>query len=170
MTLIVCPECKKQISNQANACVYCGYPIASKKQQKLYHIRRSSAQKSDSKKFHQFLMGNFHMSVDEANACTKYYRSFANNVSLTDAQKLQKMFSDNNLYVVIEEHLDITKQSVPLNLQEYLVSSNAPRCPKCGSTSITTGARGVDGFWGFLGASRTVNRCANCGHSWEPRG
>lgn len=51
-----------------------------------------------------------------------------------------------------------------------MISKPKPICPKCGSTSITTGARGVDGFWGFLGASRTVNRCANCGHSWEPRG
>lgn len=45
-----------------------------------------------------------------------------------------------------------------------------PTCPRCGSTYISTGARGVDGFWGFFGASRTVNRCANCGYSWEPRG
>lgn len=44
-----------------------------------------------------------------------------------------------------------------------------PKCPICGSTSITTGARGVNNFWGFLGASRTVNRCGNCGHTWTPR-
>lgn len=44
-----------------------------------------------------------------------------------------------------------------------------PKCPRCGSTSITTGARGVNNFWGFLGASKTVNRCGNCGHTWTPR-
>ena len=44
-----------------------------------------------------------------------------------------------------------------------------PKCPICGSTSITTGARGVNNFWGFLGASRTVNRCGNCGQTWTPR-
>lgn len=47
---------------------------------------------------------------------------------------------------------------------------NTPKCPKCGSTAISTGARGVNNFWGFLGASQTVNRCANCGHTWKPRG
>lgn len=48
--------------------------------------------------------------------------------------------------------------------------SLALKCPKCGSTNISTGARGVSFFWGFLGADKTVNRCAKCGHTWKPRG
>jgi DNA-directed RNA polymerase subunit M/transcription elongation factor TFIIS len=47
-------------------------------------------------------------------------------------------------------------------------TSNQVHCPKCKSTSITTGARGVNQFWGLLGASKTVNRCANCGYTWKP--
>ena len=43
-----------------------------------------------------------------------------------------------------------------------------PHCPKCGSTNITTGARGINFFWGPIGASKTVNRCANCGYTWKP--
>lgn len=43
-------------------------------------------------------------------------------------------------------------------------------CPKCNSTAITTGARGVNNFWGFIGASKTVNRCGNCGYTWKPNG
>lgn len=42
------------------------------------------------------------------------------------------------------------------------------KCPKCGSTQITAGARGVNALWGFVGASKTVNRCMKCGHSWTP--
>ena len=44
-----------------------------------------------------------------------------------------------------------------------------PTCPRCGSTYITAGARGVNMTWGLIGASKTVNRCANCGHTWKPR-
>lgn len=44
------------------------------------------------------------------------------------------------------------------------------KCPKCGSTAITTGPRGVNGFWGFIGASKTVNRCGNCSYTWSPKG
>ena len=47
--------------------------------------------------------------------------------------------------------------------------SNQPRCPKCGSTAISTGARGVNYLWGFIGASKTVNRCSNCGYTWKPK-
>jgi hypothetical protein len=30
MALIECPECKKQVSSEARACPYCGYPVAEK--------------------------------------------------------------------------------------------------------------------------------------------
>ncbi len=48
-------------------------------------------------------------------------------------------------------------------------ATNKIKCPKCGSTQITAGARGVNHFWGFIGASKTVNRCAKCGHTWKPQ-
>lgn len=48
-------------------------------------------------------------------------------------------------------------------------SANVIRCPKCGSTAISTGARGVNYLWGFIGASKTVNRCSNCGYTWKPK-
>lgn len=46
--------------------------------------------------------------------------------------------------------------------------SNIPKCPKCGSTAITVGQRGYTLLTGFLGSNKTVNRCANCGHTWKP--
>ena len=42
------------------------------------------------------------------------------------------------------------------------------KCPKCGSTAITTGARGANWTFGFIGASKTVNRCGSCGYIWKP--
>lgn len=55
------------------------------------------------------------------------------------------------------------------NYEPYSKSQpNTPKCPKCGSTAITAGARGVNFTWGLIGASKTVNRCANCGHTWKP--
>lgn len=55
-----------------------------------------------------------------------------------------------------------------LVMGDHIYKTPKPHCPKCGSTSITTGARGVNGFWGFIGASKTVNRCGNCGYTWKP--
>ncbi|MCI9067221.1 MAG: hypothetical protein HFI65_00780 [Lachnospiraceae bacterium] len=46
--------------------------------------------------------------------------------------------------------------------------SSVLRCPSCGSTAVTTGQRGYSAVYGFAGSARTVNRCGNCGYSWEP--
>ena len=46
--------------------------------------------------------------------------------------------------------------------------ASKPKCPKCGSTNITTGQRGFSLLTGFWGSNKTVNRCANCGHTWKP--
>ncbi len=61
-------------------------------------------------------------------------------------------------------------------------NSNAPTCPKCGSTNCTTGKRGVsikkmfigemlfeeNGYlYGFIGRNDDVARCQDCEHEWE---
>lgn len=50
----------------------------------------------------------------------------------------------------------------------HSVQDNLVHCPRCGSTQITTGQRGFSFWTGFIGANKTVNRCANCGHHWTP--
>lgn len=75
----------------------------------------------------------------------------------------------------IEYQLKISQFKANLQQQESNKPTNNTtptkdviRCPKCNSTAITTGARGVNNFWGLLGASKTVNRCGNCGYTWKP--
>lgn len=51
----------------------------------------------------------------------------------------------------------------------YIDSKGQIHCPKCFSTSITTSARGMNFTMGLIGASKTVNRCSNCGHTWKPK-
>lgn len=75
----------------------------------------------------------------------------------------------------IEYQLKMSQFKTNLKQQEQAQVSkreeeNTIHCPKCGSTAITTGARGVNNFWGLLGASKTVNRCGNCGYTWKPNG
>ena len=75
----------------------------------------------------------------------------------------------------IEYQLKMSQFKTNLKQQEQAQVSkreeeNTIHCPKCDSTAITTGARGVNNFWGLLGASKTVNRCGNCGYTWKPNG
>ena len=70
---------------------------------------------------------------------------------------------------IIEFNLKMSQFRTQLSQQQSnRVVEDRVRCPKCKSTSITTGARGVNFTFGLLGASKTVNRCANCGHTWKP--
>ena len=39
MALIKCPECDKEISDKANACIHCGYPLNEQKED--FGIRRT---------------------------------------------------------------------------------------------------------------------------------
>ena len=62
----------------------------------------------------------------------------------------------------------VEKYKKNIELEEK--KANEPiRCPRCGSTQITTGQRGYSFLTGFLGSNKAVNRCAKCGHTWEPR-
>lgn len=75
----------------------------------------------------------------------------------------------------IEYQLKLNQFKAQVKQQEQAQVSkreeeNTIHCPKCNSTAITTGARGVNNFWGLLGASKTVNRCGNCGYTWKPDG
>lgn len=42
-------------------------------------------------------------------------------------------------------------------------------CPRCGSTSVAIGERGWKITTGFIGSSKTTNRCGKCGYSWQPK-
>lgn len=98
------------------------------------------------------------------------------NVSLSECQYIEKEFLYIGCKIKIENAAGIdifnqitnqskTKSDPPNYIQK---EGQSICCPKCGSTSIVTGARGVNFTTGTIGASKTVNRCANCGHMWKP--
>ena len=66
-------------------------------------------------------------------------------------------------------HNSHSNQLISNTIEPKLSTPSPLKCPRCGSTSISTGARGFSWITGFLGSSKTVNRCGNCGHKWEPR-
>ena len=75
--------------------------------------------------------------------------------------------------VSLFDAMDDLKQKDPIEFQLKMSQfktqlQQQESSPKCNSTAITTGARGVNNFWGLLGASKTVNRCGNCGYTWKP--
>jgi len=64
-------------------------------------------------------------------------------------------------FIICEEcgYIKMVKERDPELVKESLI----PKCPSCGSTAITAGP--LTYRWS---TKRTMNRCANCGYSWEP--
>jgi hypothetical protein len=93
-------------------------------------------------------------------------------------EELVKPSPEFDQYLFDHRDEDLAKRRAPLdkilknafNTSNQQSTKNIIKCPKCGSTAVTTTARGVNGFWGFIGASKTVNRCGNCGYTWKPNG
>lgn len=133
LMLINCPECKKEISDQSEVCIYCGYPIA--KIKKKYDVKINDCECPLCKQNSHILKGV----EDTCSVCGYVFNH-------EECKRINPDWTFGNKS-----------------------KSKSPQCPKCGSTSITTGARGINLMWGLIGASKTVNRCANCGHTWKPK-
>ena len=104
------------------------------------------------------------------------------NVTKSDFSIIQKISKDREFIQamidlhdkdIIEYELKMSQFRAQAEQQKSIetknkTSSTQPSCPKCGSTAITAGQRGYSFLTGFIGSSRSVNRCANCGHKWKP--
>lgn len=158
MALIRCPECNKEISDKSKICINCGFPIQdytnNKKPTKFYYLGVSSA--NDIMLFCSKCGRPSNHDRTKFSNITNDYAVINENIICPFCNRIAKIAE----YVVTEQY----------EKQEQIMQQDIPHCPRCGSTSITTGARGVSGFWGFIGASKTVNRCANCRHTWTPKG
>lgn len=97
------------------------------------------------------------------------YNQLINSLSKNERQEFDEItdVQEKSFYLMCLTSYLLDK---PLDYCDTTSDPNVPKCPKCGSTAITTGARGFNFTLGMIGASKTVNRCANCGHSWKPNG
>lgn len=152
MALIICPECGKQVSNQAKQCIHCGYPLNSG------DICIIDGVEVDLTEFKaKILQQDF--KNDE----------IINKLAFELAMKSGSLNKFDSLEIIdsIKKTGEIPHSFTTTYAKKQRL--NQIRCPKCSSTSISTGSRGYSLAWGFIGANKTVNRCANCGYKWEPR-
>ena len=175
MALIKCPECGHEISNKSNQCIYCGFPLNSIKNT-LYNIIFLGFPDFNTK----------HNNQVKLIACLKQILNIDN---LSDA----KYIIDHPPYTLIksttkekadwiiatlepfkcnlkiEESNEKEESSASSSVDKYMNNKESTVvCPRCGSNQITTSHRGFSFWTGFIGANKTVNRCANCGHHWTP--
>lgn len=185
MSLLFCPECNKMVSEHAETCPDCGFPIQ------------------------KFMIDNNITDITKAFVCPKcadnYYwddvplklrceycntilvqtdmsmkelRHFVFNNQgekhYSKAIELAKKFGNNqfdeNTYNnrLMKESRDVEKSRQEIDKeweQKRCKDTNTPKCPKCGSTAISlvSDVRGRSLVW-----TKMINCCANCGYKWTP--
>ena len=167
MALINCPECNKEISDRATSCPHCGYPISSAplKQSGLYDVvYKGLVDRKEEVKAIGLLMKfvpTLKLSSGNAIINNPPYVIRAG-VSKEEAEQIQRAFLPVNGIV------DVVPSTKDPSVAAATTEMNTLVCPRCNSTAITIGQRGYSLIWGFIGSSKTKNRCGKCGYAWEP--
>ena len=171
MALMKCPECHKEISDQAVSCPNCGYPIREKlKQKKEKEIRRKQAQKEQ-------MNYNFEYKGVQVNG--KHVASAIRRDDLALARChakediVSKIPSELRTYNederVVEEVR--TRFNVKPRSLSQLPKTPTLTCPTCGGHNvrqISYAERGFSaGVFGlFSKTARSQFECKDCGYKW----
>lgn len=156
MALIRCPECGKEVSSLAKQCIHCGFPLIDEKE----NVCLIDGKEHDLTEIKRQLMD---VSPNDNKALSAISLELAKQVGSISG------YAGRELAGIILKTGKVPKTYDGSHLTRGSNSDNKLRCPKCSSTNVSTGSRGYSLVWGFIGSGKTVNRCGNCGHKWEPR-
>ncbi|MGM9549984.1 MAG: hypothetical protein ACI3V5_09100 [Faecousia sp.] len=152
MAIIICPECKKEVSSFAKTCIYCGFPLQED------NCCIIGDETYDLTEYKQRITCIGELSDEKREEISRRLYQYIGTISIHAARKIVEIIAETG--------------QVPKTFDASYMKKTyrgEVRCPKCGSTQIATGSRGYSLAWGFIGAGKTVNRCAKCGHKWEPK-
>lgn len=172
MALIKCPECGNQISDKSKTCIHCGYPLDNIESTELYNMVLINADT----KANYFIAKSTLVELYGVDK-TQAYNLLKNpgsvlikGVKKSNIEYLKHEFNTYGFLVNFTPSEDNYIHPHNDTWNEWEKKRTAPTtCPRCGSTEITTGQRGFSFITGFIGSNKTVNRCAKCGYSWQPK-
>ena len=183
MALIKCPECGREISDKAKACIHCGYPLAE------YIITTPSETQTkinvDATIWRCPICGYVHKGVSAPEKCplckvsgdrfsridNSEYEPATNSASAISEWECgicgytHKGMSPPDRCAICKASSERFNVAGKINASRQ---PNAPSCPKCGSTSIATVNRGYSLLLGFVGSGTPMNVCQVCGYKFKP--
>ena len=168
--LIKCPECGKDVSDKAPACIYCGLPLSNVHEENICLVNGKKHNLSDLKESYMKLTELEQRELYEK-TLSRYNgnrEGTSNNVTKVIV-KIHENFgyrgSDTEylFHKFVLTCIDHNFQYFEFNTANIPDPSKTVRCPKCGSTSVTTQERGYSIMWGVLGSTKKKNLCQKCG-------
>lgn len=161
MSLIICPECGKEISSMAKACPQCGYPVEENTLE--YQVKKAIEEHSpvraiqlvetrgySPKEAHKYVWGYIEKYPDVLEC--KLAKMIKEEDGITAIEFMEDQgYSINEAFQYID---DIIEKYPECNIHEP--PQPAPlQCPNCGSTSVKEAL-----------FSLYDHKCEVCGHEW----
>lgn len=176
MALITCPECGKKISDKSPQCIHCGYPLQNTTEQ-MYNVLYLGFSNTNTKYKNQVnLMAAIKklLNIDDLKKLKEIIDNppyiIINSTTKEKAEWAASMLQTYKCNATVEKSSSYEESTESAKLNKYMNNKESTIiCPRCGSNQITTGQRGFSIWTGFIGASKTANRCAKCGYSWQPK-
>lgn len=179
MALINCYECGKQISDKALSCPNCGAPVLidnnASEDNNSYTVYFDGFENRNCYNLYRTKMCFY---ISKIYGCYKDIELEINtNTPCELFNGISKQATDYLLVSLFQFKCKLRIEQSKVNnidyqldqrIKEVYEDSLVLKCPRCKSTAITIGAKGYGLVRGFLGSNKTVNRCGNCGYSWEP--
>lgn len=198
MALIKCPECNGSVSDKAEICIHCGYPLEKSYAYsfidtvEIINIEDLSDYKTEtlskdmccisgtSTDLHVAMVYYNNKKYKECclNLKNSHGLSFKNALVLFERIHLLKeipesfevrIYPDSEEYIAKEKVLNIDNNGVAFNRKSNTSNNaNAVLCPRCSSTQVTTMQRGYHLILGWWGSGDPQNVCQKCGYKWTP--
>ena len=189
MALIKCPECEKEVSDKAEVCIHCGYPLSklgsyndTKHEQTgplRYKIRVIDIPNQERESMAVVLIyGIADLNLSEASALIEqnYSPIIMAGLSMEDAEVIKRIFGNEEINVAIEPDKNSTQRTT-LNVNakgkigveaiNYFIPKQDENdflfCPRCRSKLVDTVSVTTFFSWG-----EPMNVCQKCGYEWKP--
>ena len=174
MALIRCPECGKEVSDKAAACIHCGYPLQESKEESVQYCPYCGKSNHIESTFCGYCGKSFAKSEQKQEVAVVAPSGI---VDIMDYKNDLDMPTE----IVRLQQAQVIQQQRLLDEQRRQFDAQA-KCPKCGSPSLSGGKQGfgvgkavagavlfggVGLLAGGIGANKTVVTCLNCGYKFK---
>lgn len=186
MALVICPECKKQMSQHAEICLNCGFPIQKFMTENDMNDETKAfvcPKCADTYKLEgvMFLKCEFcNTTLVQTDISSKELFRLGCNISdeefRSKAIEMAKKYGNNQFDEKAYRETELKKEQRNLNFMNSSNISqsqqeNTPKCPTCGSKNvkkISTTEKAINiGLFGVFGNKRKKQfHCSNCGYEW----